>query len=49
MFARKGAYSHLKALLKREGLLEAWYDFESRAQEKAARTWCEENEIKIID
>jgi len=49
MFTRRGAYSKLKALLRKEGLLEAWYDYESRAQEKALRAWCKENEINIID
>ena len=45
MFRRKGAYAMYKSLLEKKGMLEYWYEFESRAQEKALKEWCEENSI----
>lgn len=47
IFRKKSAYQRFKALLEREGMIEKWYEYEAKAQEKALRTWCEENEIKI--
>ena len=47
IFRKKGAYQRFKALLEREGMIEKWYEYEAKAQEKALITWCEENEIKI--
>jgi len=47
IFRRKGAYSKFKALLERKKLIDKWYEFESKAQEKALKTWCEESGIKL--
>jgi hypothetical protein len=47
MFDRKGAYSRYKALLEQKDLLEKWYEFESKEQEKALREWCGANAIEI--
>ena len=47
IFRRKGAYSRFKTLLERKNVLDKWYEFEEKAQEKALREWCEENAIKI--
>ena len=47
IFRKKGAYSKFKSLLERKGVIEKWYEYESRAHEKALRTWCKENGIKI--
>jgi hypothetical protein len=47
IFSRKGAYSKFRALLTRRHALERWYDFESKAIERALREWCEENSIEI--
>ena len=47
IFRKKGAYSKFKSLLERKGVIEKWYEYESRAHEKALRAWCKENEIKI--
>ena len=47
IFRRRGAYSGFKALLGKKDLLETWYEFESGAQEKALREWCELNEIPV--
>lgn len=47
MFRGPGAYSRYKDLLKSRNLLDAWYDFESKAQEKALREWCEVNGVEL--
>lgn len=47
MFDRKGAYAKYKAFLDQKGMLERWYEFESKEQEKALREWCGANSIKI--
>ena len=47
MFSRKGAYRRFRDFLKRVGALDAWYEYESEAQEKALREWCAENGIEV--
>jgi len=47
IFSRKGAYSRFKYFLENRNLIDKWYEFESSAQEKALRMWCEESGIKI--
>ena len=47
IFRRKGAYSKFKALLESRKLIDKWYEFESSAQEKALKAWCEESGIKL--
>lgn len=47
IFRRKGAYSRFKTLLDKKGLLDQWYEFESRAHERALREWCDDNGIKV--
>ena len=49
MFRRRGAYSRFKGLLEDRGLLQQWYDYESKAQVAALRRWCEENDIEVSD
>jgi uncharacterized protein len=49
IFRKRGAYGRFKDLLAREGMLERWYAFEAKAQERALRDWCEENGIPIAD
>jgi hypothetical protein len=48
-FGKKKAYSKFRALLIRRSALERWYDFESKATERALREWCEVNSIEIAD
>jgi len=48
-FSRRGAYARFKDLLERKGALQAWYDFEREAEEKALREWAEGNSIEISD
>ena len=47
IFRRRGAYTKFKNFLDRNNLLEKWYAFESEAEERALRAWCERNEIDI--
>ncbi|WP_018266119.1 hypothetical protein [Methylosinus sp. LW4] len=49
IFMRKGAFSRFKNFLERRDALDAWYDFEAKAQEAALREWCDHNEIEVID
>jgi len=49
IFSRRGAYSRFKDFLESRGVLQAWYDFENAAQEKALREWCKENGIELAD
>ena len=47
IFRRKGAYSKFKALLERKGIIDKWYAFDSEANEKSLREWCEDVGIEI--
>ncbi|MDP2153181.1 MAG: UPF0158 family protein [Methylotenera sp.] len=49
LFRKRGAYRRFKDMLEYQGLLEKWYAFEAQASDEALLTWCEENEIKLID
>lgn len=47
IFSRKGAYKKFRTLVTRRGVLDRWYDFESKATERALRQWCEQNSIEV--
>jgi hypothetical protein len=47
MFSKRKAYSKFRALLIRRNVLERWYDFESKATEKALREWCAFNSMEL--
>ncbi len=47
IFRKRGAYSRYKDFLEERNLLEEWYEYEARTQEKALREWCQDNEIEI--
>lgn len=47
IFSRKGAYARFKDLLEAKGQLEAWYEFEQKATEKALREWCQVNGVNL--
>jgi hypothetical protein len=47
MFGRKGAYQKFRSLVTRRNVLEHWYDFESKATERALREWCAFNSIEL--
>jgi hypothetical protein len=49
MFGRRGAYRNFRALVTKRRVLDRWYDFESKATERAVREWCELNEIEVTD
>jgi hypothetical protein len=48
-FSRRGAYARFKDLLDRRGVLDQWYDFEAKAEERALKMWCDLNSIKVSD
>ena len=45
--AKRGAYRKFRTLLIRRNALDRWYDFESKAIERALREWCEFNSIAV--
>jgi hypothetical protein len=47
IFSRRGAYARYKDFLESKDLLQSWYEFESKVQEKALREWCKDNEIEL--
>jgi hypothetical protein len=49
IFRNRGAYRRFKDFLETKGLLEMWYNFESKREEQALRQWCLENEIELSD
>src|SRR5882724_11290159 len=49
IFGKRGAYQKFRALLVRRNALDRWYDFESKATERALRDWCELNAIAVAD
>jgi hypothetical protein len=49
IFSKRGAYPKFRALLARRNARERWYDFESKATERALREWCELNSIEVGD
>ncbi|MBY6241167.1 hypothetical protein [Methylosinus sp. Sm6] len=49
IFRRKGAYAHFKNLLARRGALDAWHEFEAKAQKQAQKQWCDDNAIELIE
>jgi len=49
IFGRKGAYRKFRALLIRRKALDRWYEFESKATERALRDWCALNSIAVVD
>jgi hypothetical protein len=48
-FQRRGAYARFKDLLAAEGRLDDWYAFEAKCTETALRSWCERNNITIVE
>jgi GNAT superfamily N-acetyltransferase len=47
--SRRGAFARFKDLLDRRGVLDQWYDFEAKAEERALRMWCDLNSIDVSD
>src|ERR1700728_2128369 len=45
---RNKAYRRVKDLLEAHGLLQRWYEFESRATEAALLAWCAENGLQVV-
>jgi ubiquinone/menaquinone biosynthesis C-methylase UbiE len=49
IFSRRGAYQKFKSLLVRRKALDRWYEFESKATERALREWCKINSVALTD
>lgn len=46
LFRSRGAYGRFKELMEAEGLLEAWFDYETRETGQALREWLEEHDFE---
>lgn len=46
-FRQRGAYGRFKDLLERQGKLQAWYDYEAQAVERALRAWSDEQGFQL--
>lgn len=44
IFSRSGAYKRFRAFLIQRRVLERWYNFETKATERALREWCADND-----
>jgi hypothetical protein len=49
MFSKRGAYKNFRALVTRRNVLDRWYEFESKATERALREWCDLNSVELAD
>lgn len=49
IFSSRGAYGRFKDLLDRDGLLQAWYDYERVETETALRQWCADHDVDVTD
>ncbi len=49
IFSNRGAYKKFRALVTRRNVLDRWYEFESKATERALREWCELNSVELAD
>jgi len=49
IFRKRGAYQKFKALLVHKHALDAWYEFEAKATERALRDWCELHSVDVKD
>lgn len=45
-FSHRGGYRRFKALMETHGLLDAWYEYESKAERQAICRWCDEHGIR---
>ncbi|MFA5630233.1 MAG: hypothetical protein WC997_01870 [Porticoccaceae bacterium] len=48
MFRSRGAYGRFKALLERKGMLQQWYDYESRCTHDALQQWCMDHGLELV-
>jgi hypothetical protein len=46
-FRQRGAYGRFKDFLERKRMLQAWYEFEAQAVERALREWSEEHGLQL--
>ncbi len=48
-FGRRGAYANFKELLGERGLLDEWFELETRRLDDAIRAWCAQVGIRIAE
>ena len=48
IFSKRGAYQKFRAWLIRRNILDRWYEFQSKATERALREWCEYHSIEVV-
>ena len=48
-FRQRGAYSKLKSILERSGLLQRWYEYEAAATRSALSHWAQENGLLVLE
>jgi hypothetical protein len=48
IFSKRGAYQKFRALVTRRNVLDRWYEFQSKATERALREWCEYHSIEVV-
>ena len=46
-FRERGAYGRFKDLMETQGLLEAWFEYETAETEQALREWLDENGFAV--
>lgn len=49
IFRHRGAYGRFKDLLDSKGLLDAWHSYENERETEALHSWCDKNNIKLLD
>jgi hypothetical protein len=49
IFQSRGAYGRFKAWLAGRRALDAWYEFETKAQQAALRAWCADEGLELSD
>lgn len=48
-FNRRGAFARFKDLLEDRGIIDAWYKYQADTIKQAAREWCKENSINVVE
>lgn len=48
IFSKRGAYQKFRALVTRRNVLDRWYEFQSKATERALREWCKYHSIEVV-
>ena len=49
IFRHRGAYRRFKDFLYRRDMLDAWHRYQQRREDEAARQWCADNGVELLD